>query len=92
MSDEGSCQSNYHVQDGVWLDSRSSTDQADDERQPVSRSVEEMLLVLRMTLHPTFVPFTPWTTLEGYLDLLNVLQEQALIENVAPIQLGIPLT
>src|SRR6266481_891888 len=46
---------------------------------------------LGMTLHPTFVPFTPWTTLEGYLDLLNVLQEQALIENVAPIQLGIRL-
>jgi hypothetical protein len=46
---------------------------------------------LGMTLHPTFVPFTPWTTLEGYLDLLNVLQGQALIENVAPIQLGIRL-
>ena len=46
---------------------------------------------LGMTLHPTFVPFTPWTTLEGYLDLLGVLQEQALIENVAPIQLGIRL-
>src|SRR6266853_4292879 len=46
---------------------------------------------LGMTLHPTFVPFTPWTPLEGYLDLLNVLQEQALIENVAPIQLGIRL-
>src|SRR6267142_3101528 len=46
---------------------------------------------LGMTLHPTFVPFTPWTTLKGYLDLLNVLQEQALIENVAPIQLGIRL-
>jgi len=46
---------------------------------------------LGMTLHPTFVPFTPWTTLQGYLDLLNVLQRQALIENVAPIQLGIRL-
>ncbi|HET8925610.1 MAG TPA: CUAEP/CCAEP-tail radical SAM protein [Candidatus Acidoferrum sp.] len=46
---------------------------------------------LGMTLHPTFVPFTPWTTLGGYLDLLGVLQEQALIENVTPIQLGIRL-
>ncbi len=46
---------------------------------------------LGMTLHPTFVPFTPWTTLDGYLDLLRVLQEQALLENVAPIQLGIRL-
>jgi hypothetical protein len=46
---------------------------------------------LGMTLHPTFVPFTPWTTLPGYLDLLGVLQAQDLIENVAPIQLGIRL-
>ncbi len=46
---------------------------------------------LGMVLHPTFVPFTPWTTLEGYGDLLTVLAEQELIENVAPIQLGIRL-
>jgi radical SAM superfamily enzyme YgiQ (UPF0313 family) len=46
---------------------------------------------LEMTLHPTFVPFSPWTTLESYLDLLRVLREQELIENVAPIQLGIRL-
>jgi hypothetical protein len=46
---------------------------------------------LDMTLHPTFVPFTPWTTLGGYLDLLRVLQEEELVENVAPIQLGIRL-
>ena len=46
---------------------------------------------LGMTLHPTFVPFTPWITVEGYIDLLHVLQDQALIENIAPIQLGIRL-
>lgn len=46
---------------------------------------------LNMTLHPTFVPFTPWTTVEGYLDLLRVISEQGVIENVAPIQLGIRL-
>jgi hypothetical protein len=46
---------------------------------------------LNMTLHPTFVPFTPWTTLRGYLDLLQVLSAEELIENVAPIQLGIRL-
>jgi hypothetical protein len=44
-----------------------------------------------MTLHPTFVPFMPWTTLSGYIDLLGVLQELELIENVTPIQLGIRL-
>jgi radical SAM superfamily enzyme YgiQ (UPF0313 family) len=46
---------------------------------------------LGLTLHPTFVPFTPWTTLDGYLDLLRVIAEQGVIENVAPIQLGIRL-
>jgi hypothetical protein len=46
---------------------------------------------LGMTLHPTFVPFTPWTTVDGYLDLLRLIEEQGVIENVAPIQLGIRL-
>jgi len=46
---------------------------------------------LGLTLLPTFVPFTPWTTLEGYLDLLDVIAEQGLFENVAPVQLAIRL-
>ena len=46
---------------------------------------------LRMTMHPTFVPFTPWTTLEGYLHLLRTIYDEGLVENVAPIQLGIRL-
>jgi len=46
---------------------------------------------LGMTLQPTFVPFTPWTTIDGYLDLLRVIEAEQLIENVAPIQLGIRL-
>ena len=53
----------------------------------VARKFREM----GMTLHPTFVPFTPWTPMEGYLDLLQVLAAEKLIENVAPIQLGIRL-
>lgn len=44
-----------------------------------------------LALHPTFVPFTPWTTLESYAELLRVLAEQNLVENVAPIQLAIRL-
>jgi radical SAM superfamily enzyme YgiQ (UPF0313 family) len=46
---------------------------------------------LGMTLLPTFVPFTPWTTFEGYSDLLDVLAAEGLTENVAPIQLAIRL-
>ncbi len=46
---------------------------------------------LGMTLLPTFVPFTPWTTLENYGDLLDVIEELGLTENVAPVQLAIRL-
>jgi|HubBroStandDraft_1064217.scaffolds.fasta_scaffold04254_2 radical SAM superfamily enzyme YgiQ (UPF0313 family) len=46
---------------------------------------------LGMILHPTFVPFTQWTTMESYLDLLHVIHAESLTENVAPIQLGIRL-
>jgi radical SAM superfamily enzyme YgiQ (UPF0313 family) len=46
---------------------------------------------LGLTLHPTFVPFSPWTTMNSYLDLLEVIQAEGLAENVAPIQLGIRL-
>jgi hypothetical protein len=42
-------------------------------------------------LQPTFVPFTPWTSLSGYRELLALVAEQELVENVAPIQLGIRL-
>lgn len=44
-----------------------------------------------LILQPTFVPFTPWTSLSGYRDLLALVGDQDLIENVAPIQLGIRL-
>jgi hypothetical protein len=40
---------------------------------------------------PTFVPFTPWTSLEGYLDLLRTLVRLRLAEAVPPIQLCIRL-
>jgi len=46
---------------------------------------------LGMTLQPTFVAFTPWTTLDGYLDLLRAIAAEELVENVAPVQLGIRL-
>ena len=42
-------------------------------------------------LSPTFVPFTPWTTLRGYVELLEQLAALGLQEDVAPIQLGIRL-
>jgi hypothetical protein len=40
---------------------------------------------------PTFVAFTPWITLEGYVELLRRLIELELVESVPPIQLCIRL-
>ena len=42
-------------------------------------------------LSPTFIPFTPWTTLRGYRDLLRTIRDLNLVESVAPIQLAIRL-
>ena len=42
-------------------------------------------------LSPTFVPFTPWTTTESYVELLDQLAQLELEEDVAPVQLGIRL-
>ena len=40
---------------------------------------------------PTFVAFTPWTTLDGYVELLQRLIDLELVESVPPIQLCIRL-
>jgi radical SAM superfamily enzyme YgiQ (UPF0313 family) len=44
-----------------------------------------------LTLSPTFVTFTPWTTPANYLALLEAIQELDLIHNVSPIQYAIRL-
>jgi hypothetical protein len=44
-----------------------------------------------VTLAPTFVPFTPWTTLAGYCDLLQVVDDLGLVAQVSPSQLAIRL-
>jgi hypothetical protein len=45
----------------------------------------------QVPLAPTFLPFTPWTTLRGYLDFLHVIDCLDLVEHVSPIQLAIRL-
>jgi radical SAM superfamily enzyme YgiQ (UPF0313 family) len=46
---------------------------------------------LGLTLAPTFIPFTPWTTRESYRELLESLVDQDLVEHVAPVQLALRL-
>ena len=44
-----------------------------------------------LTVSPTFVPFNPWTTLDGYCAFLREIDRLQLVDHVAPIQLAIRL-
>jgi radical SAM superfamily enzyme YgiQ (UPF0313 family) len=44
-----------------------------------------------LPLVPTFVAFTPWTSLESYLDLIDMMEDLGLAEHVAPVQWSIRL-
>jgi radical SAM superfamily enzyme YgiQ (UPF0313 family) len=46
---------------------------------------------LGLTLVPTFVAFTPWTTLAGYYGFLAEILALDLVSSVAPVQYGIRL-
>ncbi len=58
------------------------------------RDVETALALLDavdLPLRPSLLPFTPWETLDGYLDLLDFVARNDLIGHVDPIQLTIRL-
>jgi radical SAM superfamily enzyme YgiQ (UPF0313 family) len=44
-----------------------------------------------IAMQPTFIAFTPWTTIDGYRDLLRTLIELDLVENVGTVQLALRL-
>ncbi len=44
-----------------------------------------------IALRPSFVPFTPWSTLNDYLDLLAFIEAERLIDHVDPVQYTIRL-
>jgi radical SAM superfamily enzyme YgiQ (UPF0313 family) len=50
-----------------------------------------LLREVGLTLNPTFVAFTPWTTRPVYLDFLELIDTLDLVEHVAPIQYAIRL-
>jgi radical SAM superfamily enzyme YgiQ (UPF0313 family) len=56
--------------------------------------VAEALAITRaagIALRPTFVAFTPWTSLEDYLELVEFVERHGLIRHVDPVQLAIRL-
>jgi hypothetical protein len=44
-----------------------------------------------ITLRPTWVPFTPWTTLDDYREMLDFVEREALVDAVDPVQYSIRL-
>ena len=73
------------VDDGVLAKLEKGHTRADFER------AVRLCREIGIALAPTFVPFTPWTTIEGYLDLLHEVERLDLVEHVAPIQWAIRL-
>lgn len=42
-------------------------------------------------MRPSLLPFTPWTTLDDYLDLLNFVEDARLIDQIDPVHYSIRL-
>jgi radical SAM superfamily enzyme YgiQ (UPF0313 family) len=51
----------------------------------------DILRAAAIPLRPTLVAFTPWTTLDDYLDVLDFVAAHGLIDQVDPIQYAIRL-
>jgi radical SAM superfamily enzyme YgiQ (UPF0313 family) len=58
------------------------------------QDVSEALKVLDaagIAMRPSLLPFTPWTSIEGYLELLEFVEEHDLVENIDPVHFSIRL-
>jgi radical SAM superfamily enzyme YgiQ (UPF0313 family) len=56
--------------------------------------VIEALRILRsagIAMRPSFVPFTPWATIDDFIDILEFVESQHLIDHVDPVQYSIRL-
>src|SRR5881296_1609035 len=56
--------------------------------------IEEALAVTRaagLSLRPTWVAFTPWTTLEGYREWLDFIADERLVDATDPVQYALRL-
>ena len=64
------------------------------EKHHTRADVEEAIEIVHGTgiaLRPTWVPFTPWTTLDDYLDLLQFIDTHGLVYHVDPVQYAVRL-
>ena len=54
-------------------------------------AVIDFLKQVGITLRPSFVPFTPWETLDSYLYILDCVESKDLIDHIDPVQYTIRL-
>ena len=64
------------------------------EKQHSRADVAEALDIVHgagIALRPTWVPFTPWTTLDDYLEILQFVDTHRLVYHVDPVQYAVRL-
>ena len=64
------------------------------EKHHTRADVEEAIDIVHgagIALRPTWVPFTPWTTLEDYLEILQFIDTHRLVYHVDPVQYTVRL-
>jgi radical SAM superfamily enzyme YgiQ (UPF0313 family) len=64
------------------------------EKGHTRADVEDALQILReagIAMRPSFVSFTPWTTIDDFIDVLEFIHAHDLIDHVDPVQYSIRL-
>lgn len=51
----------------------------------------ELLRGAKIALRPSLVAFTPWTTIDDYLDVLTVVEREGLVDHIDPVQYTVRL-
>src|SRR5215813_3004219 len=76
------------------VESLSSTVLKRLDKGHTKEDVAEALMILRnagISFRPTFISFTPWGTFDDYIDMLEFVETEGLIDNVDPVQYSIRL-
>ena len=76
------------------VESLSETVLANLEKGHTRAEVSRALKIVRnagIAFRPTWVAFTPWTTLEDYLDMFEFVEGEGLIDHVDPVQFTLRL-
>ncbi|MBI2554213.1 MAG: B12-binding domain-containing radical SAM protein [Candidatus Rokubacteria bacterium] len=76
------------------VESLSDTVLTNLEKGHTRADVYRALRIIRdagIAFRPTWVPFTPWTTLEDYVEMLEFVEREGLIDHVDPVQFSLRL-